>query len=196
MFAHEYGVDLTAISWQHEPQFLVPPAVAANYRITPNRSGRLLDDLLIDGEIDAYIGARISDAAQRSLSVQRLWPDYKERERDYFRRTRLFPIMHTIAIRRDVYERDPFVARSLFDALIAAKEIARSKMRYLGTLRYMLPWMFAEIEEVDAVFGRDPFVDGLEPNRPELEMTLKYLREQALLDRPVTLEDAFADVGC
>jgi len=77
------------------------------------------------------------------------------REKDYFQRTRIFPIMHLIVVRRDIYEQHPFVATSLFNALCDAKAIAAKKMRYPGTLRYMLPWLAAEIEKMDEVFGAD-----------------------------------------
>ncbi len=88
--------------------------------------------------------------SRRNPNIARLFPDYRAREMDYFRRTRIFPIMHLVVIRRDVYEKHPFVATSLFNAFCEAKAIAAKKMRELGTLRYMLPWMAAEIEEIDA----------------------------------------------
>jgi 4,5-dihydroxyphthalate decarboxylase len=117
------------------------------------------------------------------------------REIDYVKRTKIFPIMHLVVIRRDVYEKNPFVATSLFNAFCEAKAIAMRKMRELGTLRYMLPWMASEIEEIDAVFGGDdawPY--GIEPNRPTLEALVQYLADQALIEKPVPLEQLFAPI--
>jgi 4,5-dihydroxyphthalate decarboxylase len=126
--------------------------------------------------------------------VRRLFPDFRAAEQDYFRRTKIFPIMHTVVIRKDVYDRHPFVAKSLFDALTRSKDIARQRMRYMGTLRYMLPWMIAEIEELDALFDGDPFVYGLEPNRHTLEALIGYLADQSLSSGRISLDDAFVDI--
>ena len=77
--------------------------------------------------------------------------------------------MHLIVIRNDVYERHPFVATSLYNAFCAAKDRAWEKMRYSGTLRYMLPWLPDDVEEIDELFGGDCWPYGIEPNRPTLE---------------------------
>ena len=97
--------------------------------------------------------------------------------------------MHLIVIRKDFYERHPFVATSLYDAFCAAKDWAWQKMRYPGTLRYMLPWLAADIEEVDTLFGREPY--GVEPNRPTLEALVAYMAEQGLIAAPIPIEKLF-----
>jgi 4,5-dihydroxyphthalate decarboxylase len=191
ILAHDYGVDLASIAWLHEPQFPAPPAVRELFQVAANTSGKPLDVLLTEGEIDAYLGARIAEETHRHPRVRRLFPDYVERERDYYRRTGIFPIMHAIALRREVHEAYPFAAAGLCDALARAKDVAREKMRYMGTSRYMLPWLRAELEELDTLFDGDPYVDGLDPNRTTLETLLTYLEEQALVERPITLEDVF-----
>ena len=111
----------------------------------------------------------------------RLFPDYREKEKDYFKRTRIFPIMHTIVIRKDVYEKNPFVATSLYDAFNEAKDWAWEKMRYSGTLRYMLPWLPDDVQEIDDLFGGDCWPYGVEPNRPTLE-ALVHLHGRAGFD--------------
>jgi 4,5-dihydroxyphthalate decarboxylase len=121
-----------------------------------------------------------------------MFPDYREREKDYYKRTHIFPIMHLVVIRRDVYEAHPFVATSLYNAFCDAKAIAFKKMRDLGTLRYMLPWMAAEIDEIEEVFGGDPWPYGIEQNRPTLEALVQYLADQALIESPVPIESVFA----
>jgi 4,5-dihydroxyphthalate decarboxylase len=120
-----------------------------------------------------------------------LFADPHEQEKDYYRRTRIFPIMHLVALRREIYERHPFVATSLYRAFCQAKDLALQKMRYPGTLRYMLPWMRSEIEEIDEVFGGDPWPYGVEPNRPTLEALVQYLAEQGLIAGPVPVEKLF-----
>jgi 4,5-dihydroxyphthalate decarboxylase len=113
---------------------------------------------------------------------------------DYYRRTKIFPIMHTIVIRRDVYEKHPFVATSLFKAFTKAKDIEAGKMRYRGTLRYMLPWMHAELDEIEAVFGGDPWPYGIEENRPTLEALVRYLWEQGVTAKPVGVDELFVPI--
>jgi len=82
----------------------------------------------------------------------------------------------------------------LFDALDRSKNLARAKMRYQGTLRYMLPWMIADIEDLDDVFGGDPFVYGVEPNRPTIDALIRYLTQQSLLTAPVSSDGLFVPV--
>jgi 4,5-dihydroxyphthalate decarboxylase len=146
------------------------------------------------GEIAATIGSALPKAVGRNPDVVRLFPDYREREKDYYRRTKIFPIMHLVVLRRDVYERHPFIASSLYNAFNAAKARAAEKMRMQGVLRYMLPWMLAEIEEMDAVFSGDPWPYGIEANRATLEAMVRYLADQALIAAPLPIENLFAPV--
>jgi 4,5-dihydroxyphthalate decarboxylase len=199
LLQREYDVDLRSIQWVEDLDFGVGAGsqserLAKTFRIERNSSGKPLETLLDEGVIDAFIGADIPEALRTSPNARRLFPNYKELEQDFYRRTKIFPIMHTVVIRREIYNTHPFVAKALFDALSRSKEIARERMRYMGTLRAMLPWMIAEIEENDALFGGDPFAYGLEPNRHVLETALGYLEDQAMLDSPVNLDTAFAEV--
>ena len=127
------------------------PAAGAAGPIEQNTSGKSLSDLLESGGIDAIIGTVLPDAIHRNPDIQRLFPNYREEEKNYYKRTRIFPIMHLIAMRRDVYEKHPFIASSLFDAMCESKERACKRMRDLGTLNYMLPWMTADIDELDEI---------------------------------------------
>ena len=111
----------------------------------------------------------------------RLFPNYREVERDYYQRTGIFPIMHLVAIRRDIYEKHPFIATSLYNAFNESKNLALEKMNETGALRYMLPWLGAELDEIDEVFGGDPWPYGIEANRPTLEALVTYLAEQNLI---------------
>lgn len=198
LLQHEYGVDLSTVQWiegqingaeAHGKPTTMP--LVRPVAIERNDSGRSLSVLLEDGSIHATIGTALPRALGRNPDIQRLFPNYRELERDYYRRTKIFPIMHLVAIRRDTYERYPFVATSLFKALCAAKELAIAKMRAVVSLRYMLPWMGADVEEIDEVFGGDPFPYGIEPNRPTMEALVQYLHDQALIATPVKIEDLF-----
>ncbi len=128
------------------------------------------------------------------LRVRRLFPNYRELEREYYRRTGIFPIMHTVVIRKAVYRAHPWIAHSLYKAFVAAKEWCLEQMRFSGALRYTLPWLHAELEETVAVLGPDPWPYGLEPYRKVLETLMQYLLDQGFIDRTVPVEELFVPV--
>ena len=152
---------------------------------------KTLSAMLADGEIDALLGARRPNSFGVSPHVQRLFPDYRQVEQDYYRKTGLFPIMHTVVLKEELHREHPWVARSIFQAMEQSKEWVMTRMRNTGTLRFMLPWMFQDLEEMDEVFEGDPWVYGLEPNRHILNTLTGYLVEQGLMERPVPLEELF-----
>jgi 4,5-dihydroxyphthalate decarboxylase len=198
LMQHDLDVDLSGIEWVqgavNEAGAYGNPAVMPMLKpvkITPNQSGKSLSDLLETGEIQAIIGSNLPKALNRHPDVVRLFPDYRAREQDYFRRTKIFPIMHLIVIRNDIYERHPFVAKSLYDAFTAAKDRAWERMRFSGTLRYMLPWLPDDIAEIDDLFGGDCWPYGVEPNRPTLEALMTYMVEQGLIPEPIAIEKLF-----
>jgi 4,5-dihydroxyphthalate decarboxylase len=198
MLQHDFGVDLTQARWVEGAMNEAKPhghptrlKLAKPVSIEPAASGKSLSDLIDTGELAATIGTSLPDAMRHNPDIRRLFADPHEQEKDYYRRTRIFPIMHLVALRREIYERHPFVATSLYRAFCQAKDLALQKMRYPGTLRYMLPWMRSEIEEIDEVFGGDPWPYGVEPNRPTLEALVQYLAEQGLIAGPVPVEKLF-----
>ncbi|MCC6777403.1 MAG: ABC transporter substrate-binding protein [Hyphomicrobiales bacterium] len=197
----EHGVDFSNVQWvqgaTNSPESHGNPAAPPMLKkvaIEHNRSGRSLSDLLAAGEIQAILGSGLPDSLRTSPDVQRLFPDFHARELDYFRRTRIFPIMHLVAIRRDIYEQHPFIATSLYKAMTDAKDLALAKMRDLGALRYMLPGMPVEIDEIDDVFGGDPWPYGVDANRPTLQALVRYLAEQSLIAAPVPIDDLFVPI--
>jgi 4,5-dihydroxyphthalate decarboxylase len=103
--------------------------------------------------------------------------------------------MHTVVIRKDVYERYPQVAKSLYEACCASKNLALMRMRHLGALRYMLPWMAAAIDELDAVFGSDPWPYGITANRTTLQTFMNFMAQQSAVAAPLDIDEAFVDVG-
>jgi len=191
----EFGVPPEAIHWvtggvnaPGRPDVLVEPP-RAPVRVE-RVADRTLSDMLAEGAIDALIGARKPASLGRD-GVQRLWPNYRELEREYYRRTGIFPIMHTVVLREELYRRHPWVAESLFKAFAQAKEWCLAQMRFSSSLRYTLPWLHAELEEMDALFGRDPWPYGVEPNRATLETLVRYLAEERFLPEPVAVDRLF-----
>jgi 4,5-dihydroxyphthalate decarboxylase len=201
LLSDEHGIDFSNNEWvegdinspkPHGNPTILP--TAKKLAISANRSGKSLSTLLEEGELQAIIGTGVPEAFGRNPDIVRLYPDYRAAEMDYYRRTKIFPIMHTVVLRRDVHERHPFVATSLFSAFNRAKDLELAKMRYRGTLRYMLPWMHAEIDDIDAVFGGDPWPYGVEPNRPTLEALVRYLAEQGVIAKAPRVDDLFVPV--
>lgn len=196
---HEHDVDLSSITWiqgainspgSHGSPTILPLLRPAN--IESNRSGKSLSDLLDAGEIDGTLGTSLPKSIRHNPNIQRLFPDYVELEKRYFNHTGIFPIMHLIAIRKEVYERHPFAATSLYNAFVRSKEIALEKMFELGALRYMTPWLMRDIDEIYENFsGGDPWPYGLEPNRNTLEALVSYLKDQDLIADTVPIDNLF-----
>jgi len=199
MLLHEYGVTPDSIEWFSGTQdglqrpsridFVLPESVVLHRMPLEQDMGPMLDS----GELDAII----SPNAPRSLHaepspVRRLFTDYRQAEKDYFSRTGIFPIMHTIVFRREVYEANPWAATSLYAAFIKAKQWAYTQLVETDALKLTLPWVVAEIEETRRVMGHDFWAYGIEPNRVSLEALPQYLHEQSLTTRVPKIEELFA----
>jgi len=167
----------------------LPPSI----RVTQVPAGTELGDLLEHGEIDFLMTANNPLSFRRgSPKVARLFPDYAAAEKDYFRRTRIYPIMHTVVIRRDIYERDPWVALALYKALCAAKERCYHLLAEAGSPKVSSAWLQPLLEEERAIMGPDWYPYGIEQNRPSLAALLQYVHEHGLTDRRVAIEELFA----
>jgi 4,5-dihydroxyphthalate decarboxylase len=201
LLQHEYGVDLSTVHWVQGALKAAgahgnanPMPLLKKISIEQNTSGKSLSKLLAQGEIDAIISSNLVEGMGSNPDIQRLFPNYREVEQDYYRRTRIFPIMHLIAIKKEVYEAHPFVAQSLYDAFCLSKQKALDLMRVLGALRYMLPWMTADMDEIDDIFGGDPWPYGIEANRPTLDAQLTYMAEQGFIRDKIPIEKLFVKV--
>jgi 4,5-dihydroxyphthalate decarboxylase len=167
----------------------LPPSI----RLRPIGPTQTLSRMLADGELDALVTARApSTFYTEPDAVRRLFPDYVERERDYYRRTRIFPIMHTVVIRRELYEAHRWIAQSLFKAFVQAKDAAASALRQTHALTTMLPWQVAHVEDARREMGEDWWPYGLAPNRHVLDTFLRYHHEQGLSKRRFVPEELFA----
>src|SRR5215813_11180608 len=199
---HEFNVDLATIRWV-EGALEKPgahgrphaPALLRAVQIEQNTSAEPLGTLLARGAIDALIGSRKPDELGRHPDVARLFPDYRLLERQFYQQTKIFPIMHLIVMRRDLYERQRWIAASLYNAFVESKRRARSRMRYAGSLSAMLPWLIDNVEEIDDVFGGDAFPYGIDANRPTLQALVAYMVEQHFIARPIPIEDLFVPLS-
>lgn len=199
LLEHELGVDTRSIVWctggleqpgRAERQPIQLPEWVKVEPLPPYRS---LSESLIDGSLDALMAPRVPSVFRKpELGVKRLMPDFAARERDYWLRTRVFPIMHMVVVRSDLLERDPWVARSLYKALVEAKVVALHGLADAPALRYTMPFLLAALEEQEEVFGKDPWPYGVEENRSTLESFMRHLHEQGLTEEVLPIESLFA----
>jgi 4,5-dihydroxyphthalate decarboxylase len=193
LMQHEFGVKPSDVEWVQGRADRLGHKLPSDIRLTQAPAGTELGDLLERGEIDFMMTANNPLSFRRgSPAVRRLFPNYPEVEKDYYRRTKIYPIMHTVVIRRDVYERDPWVALNLYKAFVAAKRHALHLMQETGSPKASFAWLQAMIEEEKAIIGPDWYPYGIEVNRPSLEALLQYADEQGLTRRRVRIEDLFA----
>jgi 4,5-dihydroxyphthalate decarboxylase len=160
--------------------------------LKPIPANATLSGMLAAGELDALVTARAPSTFKTTDAVKRLFPDYVAKEKDYYKRTKIFPIMHTVVIRRDVYAKNPWVAQSLYKAFVAAKKIAYDMYAQTAAMTTMLPWTSAAAEEARTEMGEDWWPYGLGPNRHVLETFLRYHHEQGLSKRLFKPEELFA----
>jgi 4,5-dihydroxyphthalate decarboxylase len=204
LLQHEYGVHPSAMHWfqggMEQPGRIeklainLPPDIA----IQPIGPDQTLSQMLATGEIDALLSARIPSTFYHhgtpgtpEGSVRRLFPRYRAVEQAYFSKTGIFPIMHVIVLRKDVLQRYPWAARSLYKAFSQAKDRLFKQMLDTSALRLSLPWLVAELEETQALMGSDFWPYGIEANRKTLEAATQYSYEQGLTSRKLALEELF-----
>jgi 4,5-dihydroxyphthalate decarboxylase len=150
--------------------------------------------MLREGSIDALYTARMPSTYQAGKlePVRRLFEDYMEVEQAYWRKTRIFPIMHIIAIRRGLHEQYPWVAMNLYKAFVLAQRECYEDLYVTAALKTSLPWLTKHVEDVRALMGDDFWPYGLEGNREALATFLRYHHEQGLSKRRLEPEELFA----
>jgi 4,5-dihydroxyphthalate decarboxylase len=199
LLAEHYGVPVSSVRYRtgglYEPgrteklSISLPPEID----ISPVPADRVLSDMLAAGEIDAIYAPR----PPRSMltgdgAVRCLFADPRAAEWAYFEKTGIFPIMHVVVLRRDVYTAHRWLASSLTKAFTAAKDLAYEQLRRTAALEISLPWVIDEYESTVKLMGPDYWAYGIEPNRRALSTFLRYAHEQYLTDRLLAPEDLFA----
>ena len=199
ILSDHYGVPVDSVTYctggEEEPgrseklKLDLPP----NIRVEPIGEHQTLSQMLADGEIDALYTARMPSSFRTGGGkVRRLFDNYVDVERLYFRETGIFPIMHTVAIRREVYEANRWVAQSLYKAFVEAQRMTYQDLEETAALKTMLPWASAHVEDARREMGDDFWPYGLEKNRRTLETFLRYHFEQGLSKRLLKPDELFA----
>jgi 4,5-dihydroxyphthalate decarboxylase len=197
LMVREHAVDLASIDWHQagvsQPGRTEKVAVRLpdGVRVTPHPD-RTLERLLADGDIDAVISAQPPDAfVARDPGIRRLYADPRSVDEASYRATGIYPIMHTVALRRPLLEAHPWVAIELWKGFEVAKRRSQERMLDGMMQRTPLPWATAAAEEARALFGDDFFPYGIEPNRVTLDAVLDFAYDQGVASRRLAVEDLF-----
>ncbi len=199
---HEYGVGPTEISWFMGGQDTPAPAplvtlnLPADIHLEFIPEDKTLEGMLAAGELDALFATYIPNLfLNDSPKIARLFPNFKEVEQDYYRRTGIFPIMHMVVVREDVHREHPWVASSLYRAFTEAKDLAVNRLYDTDALALTLPFLIDHMEETWKIFGSDYWSYGVESNRPALEALAQYVVDQGLAPRVVSPGELFPEIG-
>ncbi|WP_223262763.1 PhnD/SsuA/transferrin family substrate-binding protein [Sphingobium sp. SCG-1] len=195
----EYGVSPNMMHWfqggldepgRYEKVPLTLPSGTKFDTIAPDKT---LDAMLVSGEIDALISARTPKSfSSGSPNVKRMFPDYPAAEKAYYAKTKVFPIMHVVGIRRELVDKHPWLPNAVFDAFCAAKDFAVDWFSNVAALRVTLPWFDAQLDETKRLMGPNFWPYGISANKKTLSLMLDYSYRHGLTDRLLTLEDLFA----
>ena len=198
LLKHEYGVGPEDINWVtggltgpgRKPLVnLDLPKIRIEDEVE-----RGLNDLLLEGAIDALIAPQVPPALLAGdPRLAYLFADVPAVEREYYKKTRIFPIMHTVVIRRDVYERDPWIAANLFEAFVKAKNLCLADLTIDEPTTVSVPWIQHHVAATKRLFGEDFWPYGVEPNRATIEALCRFLYEQEITQRLVGVDELFAE---
>ena len=198
LLEHDYGVKPTDMKWYtaglNEPgrKQRVKTQTIPGLSVTHSETATL-NEMLDNGEIDALVGAREPDCFREgSPNVARLFPDYKPVEVEYYKRTGIFPIMHLVVIKREIYEEQPWLAYSLYKAFVESKRRCEEEITKQSALRYMLPWVISELDETKRLMGDDYWPYGFKENQKVLQTFIDYSVEQGTVENRFNVEDYFA----
>jgi len=197
ILSDHYGVPVDSVTYwtggEEEPgrpekqKLNLPP----NIKVNSIPEDRTLAQMLREGEIDAFYTAR-KPSSFDGKHVTRLFENFVDVEKAYYQQTGMFPIMHTVAIKREVYEANRWIAQSLFKAFVEAQKKTYEDLKETAALKGMLPWFNAHVEEAFDLMGPDFWAYGFEPNYKTLETFLRYHHEQGLSPRLLKPEELFA----
>jgi 4,5-dihydroxyphthalate decarboxylase len=198
IFKEEYGVDPSDIHWrtggQEEPgrDERTPLKLDRNIDLQPIPAGKTLSRMLTEGELDAVFSAReLSCFVNRAPHVDLMFPNYREAEMAYYKRSGIFPIMHLVGVRKSLAERYPWLPATVYKAFCQAKKIAIAEMQEMSATKVTLPWPEVGVEDAVRLMGEDFWRYGIAENAKDIETLARYSFEQGLAMRTLSAEEIF-----
>lgn len=192
MFMNNYDLPVQEVTWVCTSKELIGVKPPSNIKLEYRDGGTKLPDLLLAKEVDAEVEPDLPPAwLRREGTVQRLFPDFEKEEREYYKKTLIFPIMHPIVIKKESLDRDPWIATSLFEAFNQAQRLHREFMQQPHRLSFAFARSYLEEERV--FFGKEPYYQGIKENRHDLETMIQFAQEQGMLARPLTVDELFTE---
>jgi 4,5-dihydroxyphthalate decarboxylase len=192
MLMNSYDLAVSDVTWVIVNKETVGPKLPCTIKIEFVEGKRKLEDLLVEGKVDAEVEP---DLPQRWIrgdgTVERLFPNFEQEEKEYYRRTKVYPIMHPVVIKKEILDRDPWVATSLFEALLASRRAYNEFMEQPHRLSFA--WARSYLEEERKFFGKDPFYQGFKENYNDMENLIRFADQQGMLGRKLTVEELFAE---
>jgi 4,5-dihydroxyphthalate decarboxylase len=188
---HTYGIERSHVHWfsAGRPKFNLP----ADLKIDVVDSDAVLTEMLQTGQVDAWIGASLPECFKSGSSrVRRLFPKYREVEEEFAKRTGFFPIIHTVVIRRELYEHHPWIAKRLVEIFEQAREIGAMRLDNEGVSSIGLPWIKHDLEQLGNIFGGDWYRNGFSENQKILATMARYAFEQGLTPSEIDMSHLFA----
>jgi 4,5-dihydroxyphthalate decarboxylase len=191
---HEYGVNLEDVQWYTwAPHQRMEIALPKRYKVTHLAPDRKPDQMFFDGELDAImVPSLFPSLFNPPPHVRRLFENSPKVEAEYFKKTGIFPIMHSVALRQDLWDEHPWIARNLFKAFQRAKEDAYARLKDPSPYKISLAWFRGPVAEQEQILGGDPWPYGVEKNRHVVETLSTYLYEQGLAEKKLKMEELFA----
>lgn len=163
-----------------------------DFPITKGPEGMDESDLLISGKADALVTAIEPRAyIEGNPKIRRLFPNVRAVEQEYYKKTNVFPIMHVVAVRKDFADANPSLPKALFRMYSQAKQVAYDDLEAAEVLNVTLPWVNHELEDTRTLMGENFWPYGVEANRKELELVMRYTYEQGLAKRQLRVEEVF-----
>jgi 4,5-dihydroxyphthalate decarboxylase len=189
----EYGVPARSLKIRTNQQEQVPGWQPPEWmEIARLPKGQKIEDVMSNGEIDACMLPEITPRHTRHMAgVRRLWPNFREVEKEYYLRTKIFPVRHIVVVKNSILDRHPWVTRSLVEAFTKAKEIGIKHMS--DTRRSFLAWYGAELEEERDLFGDDAWPYNLRDNWVVLETMTRYAEMVGVTERKLEIKEMFAE---
>ncbi len=202
IFQDEYGIKPTDVNWvisNKDSSADAAGKISKQEQVNPSgvnikmgTAGLDESELLVSGEVDLLFHAAEPKAyIEGNPLVERLFPDSKRVEHAYYKKTGIFPIMHAVAIKKDLLNKNPWLAKAVFDAYSESKTMDYIHMKKLGWVYDSLPWYGQELDETKNLMGENFWPYGIKPNRKALETLFRYSHEQGLSSRELKIEELF-----